>query len=92
MAAKKPFVVTANSTKGAFYEELDWDGKEFDENAVDLCKKHIGECYYEFLNFDSFTIICDEDARHKKLEKNDFASLLAKFDVFGNVVVSFPSN
>lgn len=90
MAAKKPFAVTANSYKGASYEVIDWDGKELDENAVDLCKKHIGECYFEFLNFEGFTIICDEDARNKKLEKNDFASLLAKFDVFGTVVVSFP--
>lgn len=90
MAAKKPFVLTANSSKGAFYEVLDWDGKDFDKNASALCEKHIGECYFEFLNFEGFTIICDEDARNKKLEKNDFASLLAKFDVFGTVVVSFP--
>ena len=91
----KPFLLTCNSTKGAFIRMIGgWD-----------CKNVVQDCYYlikaeelGYINLDNgATIICDADGLEKMLEVNDFATYLiggvAKnygMPIVGDVIVAFP--
>lgn len=92
---RKPFLLTCNSTKGAFFRMIeDWD-----------CKEIVQDCYYcikaEELGFfnlkNNVTIICDGEGFDKMLETNDFATYLIGgiannygMPIVGDVIVAFP--
>ena len=91
LAEKKPFLITANSSKGAFYKQLDWDN-EWNDEASEMCSKELNCELFDFINLEYCTIICDENGYNKRLEINDFATYMVKGSpIVGNVIVAFPN-
>lgn len=87
MAQKKNFFITKNSIKGSFYRFIE---KEELKSWKDIVEKIGGGCkYFEALNFEGFSIYVDENGRGNMQEKNDIASIIAGFPVFGNAFVIF---
>ena len=86
LAEKKPFLITANSSKGAFYKQLDGNG-----NAMEICSKELNCKLFDFIDLGYCTIICDENGYNKRLEINDFATYMVKGSpIVGDVIVVFP--
>ena len=90
MNEKTPLVITANSSEGAFYKQLDWNC-EWNDEALEMCSKELNCELFDFINLDDCTIICDENGFNKGLEVNDFASYLAHGMIVGDVIVAFPN-
>jgi len=96
----KPFIVTANSPKGANYLTIDgWDCKEITKECLKFLCSVLKCDYVGCINLPSgITIICDEDGLNKQLEPNDFATSLMRSEGFdnyglpivGDAVIAFP--